>query len=289
MTNIKLSLASLWLGALTPAFAGADTLADIAAKGEVSVGVKADFAPWGMRGADGQVEGLEIDLATDLARNLSEITGTEITPELVVVASSNRMQFLEQGRIDVLIATMSDTAERREVVGIVQPNYYSSGIAVLANASSGIDGWESLDGKRICGTQGAWFNKEYGTKNGAEMIVFSGNPEAESALLAGRCEGWLYDDSSFKARIQGDPEKWSDYAIATPIVADAPWGAAVRLEDLGSPLAQALSDTIIEWHKSGKIVELESKWGLEPSEWTQQMVEKCKSGDPSCDAERDGS
>ena len=41
------------------------------------------------------------------------------------------MQFLEGGRIDLMIATMSDRTDRREIVGIVGPNYYSSGTNVM--------------------------------------------------------------------------------------------------------------------------------------------------------------
>lgn len=285
----KFAIASLFMLAGMGAPALADTLQDIVEKGEVAAGVKADFAPWGMRGADGSVEGLEIDLANDFARQLTEKTGVDIKAKFVVVSSSNRMEFLEQGQIDVLIATMSDTPERREIVGMIQPSYYSSGIAVLAHKSSGIDGWDSLSGKKLCGTQGAWFNKDFGTKNGAEMIVFKGNPEAEAALLAGRCEGWLYDDSAFKARLQSDPDKWVDFKISTPVVADAPWSAAVRKSDQNSPLAAALSDAIIGWHKSGKIAELEQKWGIGPSAWILEMQAKCQAGDPVCDSVRDDS
>jgi len=162
--------------------AHADTLQNIIDKGEVAIGVKADFAPWGMRDTNGNVVGLEIDLANDLARKLSEQAGKEITARTVVVTTSNRMEFLEQGRIDVLLATMADTPERRKVVGILQPSYYSSGIAVLAKKDSGIDGWESLDGKTLCGIQGSWFNKDYGRLCCTNPVRDS---SCESSMVAG--------------------------------------------------------------------------------------------------------
>ena len=55
--------------------------------------------------------------------------------ELVPVVASNRIQFLQQGKIDLMIATMSDTPERRKIVDIVDPNYYGSGTNVLAVGS----------------------------------------------------------------------------------------------------------------------------------------------------------
>ena len=266
-----------------PGTATADTLSDIIESGSISIGVKADFPPFGMRDTDGNLIGLEIDLGRDLAERISKVAGQEITADFVVVASANRMEFLEQGRIDVLLANMTDTAERRKVVGIVQPNYYSSGIAVFASDESELDGWDSLDGKPICGIQGAWFNKDFGTKNGAEMMTFKGVAEAEAALLAGRCIGWLYDDSAFAARKAADPQKWDNYALVTPVTADAPWGAAVRTEDLGQPINTALSNAIIDWHKSGLLEELQKKWGLTNTTWVSAMQQKCVANDKVCD------
>ena len=206
--------AGFLLAMLSPA-AVAGTLDDIIAKGKIVVGVKADYAPWGMRNASGNVIGMEIDMVRDFARRIGYQAGKPIDVELVVVIASNRMQFLEQGKIDMMIATMSDKPGRRKVVGIVQPNYYSSGVAIFAHKDSGIDSWDSIKGKKICGIQGAWYNKDHGLKRGAEIVAFKGVPEVEAALLDGRCVGWLYDDSAFVPRKVNDPGKWKDYAIGT--------------------------------------------------------------------------
>ncbi|MGB3178803.1 MAG: transporter substrate-binding domain-containing protein [Albidovulum sp.] len=263
------------------AFSG--TLEDIIERGKIVVGSKADYAPWGMRNAEGQIIGMEVDMAMDFAKRIGDAAGKTIEVEVVPVVASNRMQFLEQGKIDLMIATMSDKLERREVVGIVQPNYYSSGVAVFAHKDSGIADWPDIEDKNICGTQGAWYNKDWGEKNKANMIVFKGVPEIEAALLDGRCVGWLYDDSAFIPRKVNEPEKWADYSISTPVVADVPWGAAVRKDDVDEPIGKALSAAIIDWHKSGMIVEWEQKWGIPQTQWVVKMVEKCNAGDKVCD------
>jgi len=184
--TLKAGLAAAAMLAAASSAVMADTLADIISRGKMVVGSKADYAPWGMRDAQGNIVGMEVDMAMDLAKRIGEKAGKTIEVEVVPVVASNRMQFLEQGKIDVMIATMSDKLERREVVGIVQPNYYSSGVAVFAHKDSGIKDWPDIEGKNICGTQGAWYNKEWGEKNKANMIVFKGVPEIEAALLDGR-------------------------------------------------------------------------------------------------------
>ena len=94
-----------------------DTLKRIMERGKVVVGVKADYKPWGYKNTDGEIVGMEVDMAQSVADTL----GVEL--ETIAVQSSNRMQFLEQGKIDIMIATMSHRSDRRELVGIVQPNY----------------------------------------------------------------------------------------------------------------------------------------------------------------------
>ena len=268
--------------AITTAIASADPLDDIAERGKIVIGVKADYAPWGMRDAEGNLIGMEHDMIDDFVMRVSDAVGKPIELEKVVVVASNRLQFLEQGKVDMFIATMSNKADRREVVGIVQPDYYSSGVAVLAHKDSGINGWASLEGKKICGIQGAWYNKDHGLKNGADIVAFKGVPEVEKALLDGRCVGWIYDDSAFIPRKVNEPEKWADYNIATPTVDDAPWGAAVALDEVDGRLGKLLSQAIIDWHTSGLLVELEAKWGIPSTTWLADMHEACKERKKIC-------
>ncbi len=125
------------------------------------VGVKADYKPWGFRNSDGNIVGMEIDMAADVAAKM----GVDL--ELVAVQSSNRMQFLEQGKIDLMIATMSDRKDRREIVGIVGPNYYTSGTNIMSPKALGLKNWEDLRGKPVCGKQGAFYNQIVEERYGA--------------------------------------------------------------------------------------------------------------------------
>src|SRR6185437_15883146 len=92
--------------------AKADVLDDVKQKGVLVVGVKADYKPFGFREPSGAIVGLEPDLAADVAKKLG------VKLELVPVVSANRMEFLNQGKIDMMIATMSDKPDRRKVVQV---------------------------------------------------------------------------------------------------------------------------------------------------------------------------
>jgi len=246
--------------------AQADALDDIKARGVLKVAVKADYKPYGFRDPSGAIIGIEPELAKDVADKL----GVKI--EYVPVVSSNRMQFLQQGKVDLMIATMTDKPDRRKVVSIVDPNYYSSGTNVLAPAKFGFKKWEDLRGKPVCGIQGAFYNKKTGKDFGAKIVAFKGTAEAYAALKGGNCVAFVYDDSAIVAKTK-DPD-WKGYEMPLPTIDDAPWGLAVKLGE--TKFHALMSDMIKGWHKSGRILALETKWGVANTPFAKAMNAKFK-------------
>ena len=252
--------------------AQAGQLDDIKKKGVLVVGVKADYPPWGMRDASGKLIGLEPDLAADIAKRL----GVQL--ELVPVVSSNRMQFLQQGKIDLMIATMSDTPERRKVVGIVDPVYYASGVGLLANKQAKIKSATDFKDKPVCALQGAFYNNELQSKyTGRDLVAFKGIPEAEQALIDGRCVGFLYDDVVLFWQKAQEAAKWENFEYIQmnewPIV---PWGVAVKIEELKEPWGQLVSAAVGDWLKSGSLLALEKKWVGSNTKWLLDASAKAK-------------
>jgi len=272
---MKMKLAALAAAAaalaLSVGAAAADQLADIKKKGTLVVGVKADYPPWGMRNASGAIVGMEPDMAADVAKRLG------VKLELVPVVSSNRMQFLQQGKIDLMIATMSDTPERRKVVGIVDPVYYASGVAILANKKARITGVADLKGKPVCALQGAFYNNDLQSKyTGTDLVAFKGIPEAEQALLDGRCVGFVYDDVVLVWKKAQD-KKWEGFdVVSLPEWKPVPWGLAVKVEELGGPWGKFMAETTKDWLKSGKLLALEKKWVGSNTKWLVDASEAAK-------------
>ena len=111
-------LTSLALMATSTSWAQVDTMASVKQKGKIVVGVKADYKPFGYTDPSGKIVGMEIDLANDIAKRLG------VAIEMIPVTGANRMEFVKQGRIDMLIATMAYRPDRAEKVSIPQPLYY---------------------------------------------------------------------------------------------------------------------------------------------------------------------
>jgi polar amino acid transport system substrate-binding protein len=270
MTRIVLRLACLALTLAAGAGARADTLADIKAKGELVVGTKADYPPYGFRDKSGEIVGIEPDLAADIARRL----GVKVRIE--PVQSSNRIQFLQQGKIDLMIATMNITGERKKVAGILEPPYYASGIAALANPKANIKTAADLKGKPVCAIQGNFVNAELQSKFVlTDLLAFKGVPEAEQALISGQCIAFVFDDTLILSKKKFEAERWKDYdAVMLTEVTPLPWGIAVRLEDRDQPWGKFVSETIAGWHKSGTLVALESKWLGTNTKWLLEARQK---------------
>ncbi len=248
-----------------PAFAQ-DALDQIKKRGTLIVGVKADYKPYGFRDPSGKIIGIEPDLAQDVATKLG------VKLELVPVVSSNRMQFLEQGKIDLMIATMNDKPERRKVVYIVEPSYYASAVNVIAKKSANLKDWKDLKGKKVCMIQGAWYNKQLQQDYGMEDVAFKGTAEAFNALKSDNCVAFAYDDTLILATLL-EPE-WKDYEMPLKSVLEDPWGLAVKLGE--KPFYDFMSNMIVNWHKTGRIVELEKKYGMGNTAFAVRMHEKYK-------------
>jgi len=237
-------------------------------EGKIVVGVKPDYKPWGFRDPSGALVGMEVDMAQDVADTM----GVEL--ELVPVESSNRMQFLEQGKIDLMIATMSDRPDRRKIVGIVGPNYYTSGTNIMAPKALGIKSWEDLRGKPVCGKQGAFYNKIVSERYGAEIIAFQGNSEAKQALRDKKCIAWVYDDSSIVSDLASG--EYGDFEMPLESEDDNPWGLAVPIAEKNCVFGRFMSGMQYDWLSSGKLIELEKKWEIQPTQFLKDKKEQYK-------------
>lgn len=259
-------LATAVIGLLS-SVAVADVIDDIKARGTLIVGTKADYRPYGYRDPTGEIVGLEPELAKTVADKLG------VKLELVPVVGSNRMEFLKQGKIDLLIATMTDNPKRGKVVNIVKPNYYSSGTNLLAWKKANFKGWADLKGKTLCAIQGGWYNKKMQQEYGAKITAFKGVAEVMVALEQGSCMAFVYDDSWIVGKLK-DSAMSSKFEMPLETIDDAAWGLAVNHGE--DAFYAVMAEIIADWHKSGLILKLENKYGIENTPFALRMNEEFK-------------
>lgn len=141
-----------WEVVESPEFEAGTAMAELADAGEVTIGVKFDQPGLGFKGAtDDMPSGFDVELAKMLAGQLG-IAAEDITFEETI--SDNREPYLQQGRVDLVLATYSITDERRQIVGQTGP-YLITGQQVLVPADSDVEGIEDLQGEEVCAAAGS--------------------------------------------------------------------------------------------------------------------------------------
>jgi polar amino acid transport system substrate-binding protein len=123
------------------------TMAEIANRGRLRVGVDQNTYLFGFRNpVTGQLEGFDIDLAREMARDL---LGDPDKIDFLSLSAAERETALKDGKVDMVVRTFSATCDRRQRVGF-SATYFSTDRRVLAAKTSGIASTQDLAGKRVC-------------------------------------------------------------------------------------------------------------------------------------------
>lgn len=134
-------------GAAGPA-GGESTLTKVLSSKKITIGVFADAPPYGVMNSSGEYEGFDIDKAEALAASL----GAEV--EYVSTTNANRIPLLETGKVDVIIAALTNLDERAQAVAMTRP-YAAEGQVVLVPAGSDIASYDDLSGRTVAATRGS--------------------------------------------------------------------------------------------------------------------------------------
>jgi polar amino acid transport system substrate-binding protein len=102
-------------------------LAEIIDRGYLIVGVKDQTYPLGYRDETGTLQGLEIDIARQLAL---DILGNDHAIEFVPVLNSERLQVILNDQVDLTIAQLTRTPSRARLVQF-SPPYYFDGMGLI--------------------------------------------------------------------------------------------------------------------------------------------------------------
>ncbi|WP_159703699.1 glutamate ABC transporter substrate-binding protein [Arthrobacter sp. 18067] len=134
---------------------------------KITIGTKFDQPLFGQKGLDGKPVGFDVEMGKAIAAKLG-IPADKI--EWVETVSQNRESFIEQGRVDLVIATYTINDARKEKVAFAGP-YYEAGQALLVNKDdTSITKPEDVKGKKVCSVTGSTPAKTIAEKYGAEVV-----------------------------------------------------------------------------------------------------------------------
>ncbi|TDC86580.1 glutamate ABC transporter substrate-binding protein [Nonomuraea deserti] len=116
------------------------------------IGVKADQPGLGLRTPNGDFSGFDIEVATYVAKQLG-VEAKDITWKETV--SANREAFIEQGQVDMVVATYSITDARKQKVSFAGPYFVAGQDLLVRAADAALTGPEALNGKKLCSVAGS--------------------------------------------------------------------------------------------------------------------------------------
>ena len=196
----------------------------VRARGALRVGVKADAPPFGSTDTAGHPVGLEIDLARFFARVLFD---DDRRVELVPVTTATRFDVLQAGRIDLLIATVTATDERRRRMELSEP-YFMAASRLLVRADSEVRGLADLSGRPVAVLTASVQAQDIVQLQPRALVRALGSvADAVQAVRSGRCDAFVYDDVVLLSVVRRDPAL---RIAGTPLV-PRPFVVAARQED----------------------------------------------------------
>ncbi|MGB5615772.1 MAG: amino acid ABC transporter substrate-binding protein [Desulfobacterales bacterium] len=213
--------------------ATAGTLADVKAKGFVSVGVNEGLFGFSKPDEKGVWKGLDVDTARAIS---VAIFGSPDKIKFIPLTAKTRFTALQSGEIDVLTRNATQTLTRESSLGLnfAHVNYYD-GQGFLVPKKLGVKSAKELDGATICvlpGTTTELNAADFFRANKMTMkpVVIESTPELAKAFFAGRCDS-LTSDASQLAGTRAVAPKPDDYVILPEIISREPLAPAVRHGD----------------------------------------------------------
>ena len=205
------------------------TLDEIRDSGTVNIGVFSDKNPFGYVDENGEYQGYDVYFA----RRLAEDLGVKLN--LVSTEAANRIEYLQTGKVDIILANFTVTPQRAEEVDFALP-YMNVALGVVSPDSrviASLDSWNADDQMIVISGTTA---ETYLTENYPDMKLqkYDTYANAKNAMENGSAAAWANDNTEVIA-----------FALQSP-------GFTVGIPSLGSQdtIAPAISkgnETLLSW------------------------------------------
>ncbi len=215
----------------------------------VRMGTEGAYPPWNLINDNGEVDGFERELGDELCAR------AELTCEWVTNEWDSIIPNLVSGNYDVIIAGMSITDERDEVIDFTQA-YTPPDPSTYAAMSEDVD----LTGGVIAAQTGT-IQAGYVAESGATLVEFATPDETIAAVMNGEADAVLADDSFIQTAIQANSDLM---VVGDPVALGGGVGMGIRESD--GELRAKFDAAIQSMKDDGSLNELIAKWEVS-SQW----------------------
>ncbi|MEB3288974.1 MAG: transporter substrate-binding domain-containing protein [Leptolyngbya sp.] len=229
-------------------------MATIRSRGHLIVAVRDHWRPLGFRDDNGELVGLEIDLARQLAQRIFDNPDAVV---LEVVSNQDRLPAVLEDRVDLAIAGLTQTPARMRLVSFSLPYYLDgAGFLVPADHSATL---QTLAGGRIGLLQGSstLAAVRYLLPQ-AHLVPLASYRAGQGALSQGQIDAFAGDVST----LVGWQQEQTGYRILPTLITADPLAIALPHGTQFNDLRQVVNQSLRDWHQSGWLEERTTLWGL---------------------------
>ena len=175
------------------------TLDEIKESGTVKIGVFSDKAPFGYVDDQGEYQGYDVYYAHRIAEDLGvDVEFTSLDP-------ASRVEYVATGKVDIVLANFTVTAEREEQVDFALP-YMKVALGVVSPDNAVITSVDDLKDKTLIVAKGTtaetYFEKNYPD---VKLQKYDAYADAYNALLDGRGDAFSTDNTEVIAWAKSNP------------------------------------------------------------------------------------
>jgi glutamate transport system substrate-binding protein len=221
------------------------TMAELNEAGSITIGTKFDQPLFGLNGPDGP-EGFDVEIGKIIA---SELGIAEENIEWKEAVSANREPFIQNGEVDIVIATYTINDKRKEVVSFAGP-YYMAGQSILVLADNDdIESEADLEGQPVCSVTGSTPAAKL-AEIGAEPVLTDTYSNCLEPLRSGAVVA-VSTDNVILAGLAAQNE--GEFKVVGEPFTEEPYGIGLALED--TEFRMWINDVLEKAYEDGRYEE----------------------------------
>ena len=226
------------------------TLEEIKKSGKLVIGMEGNWSPWTYHGDDGELTGLEVDIANLIADGLGVKAEFKEAPWDALLAGVNA------GRFDIICNGVGYTEERAQSYSFTTPYVYSNKVLVVAENNEEIKTVDDLKGKKTANSSSSTYAalaEEYG----ATLVPVDTLGETMDMLVQGRVDATINAQVSIADYLKKHP----DAKIKTvQVLAGDPVAYPIHKGEEYQALVDAINEILEAARKDGRLAEISMKY-----------------------------
>ncbi|GAC1318261.1 MAG: glutamate ABC transporter substrate-binding protein [Acidimicrobiales bacterium] len=201
-------------------------------RGKLIVGTKFDQPLFGLKDpTSGKVEGFDVDIAREMAKGIfGNVKDLDSKVEFVETVSKNREPFIQEGKVDIVVATYTINAKRKEVIDFAGPYFLAHEDIMVKKDESTIKSVTDLNNKKVCSAQGSTSIKNLMAKapQADTSITFDTYSKCAEALADGRVQAEVTDNAILAGLVSQGEGK---FKVVNAPFSDEPYGIGLKKGD----------------------------------------------------------